>query len=342
MRIGIVGLGYVGGTILRACIKNNVKVETFDINPDRNPTRGSIAELARGVEVLYVAVPTPQGENGECDTSIVSSVISDIYNAFRYWELKPDIVIKSTMPPGSTDFLQSVYPDMNIFFSPEFLREATADEDFANQPMMLVGYSLFGDNYYRIEEIAYSVLENQLKLVDSAGYASICSAEVAELYKYVANTFLATKVSFANEMESIATNNDIPWDQVSDLLKQDRRLGSTHWEVPGNGGEYGFGGNCIPGDTLVIMGDGTSKPIKNMIVGDRVSSVNDLLNTVDTKSVLEVNSREYSGELCEFELSSGTFKCTPDHLVPVNRNNIWMLIPAKDVLLSDSLYVLDW
>ena len=269
MKAGIVGLGYVGGTIHRAYKKHKIDVNTFDINKDLQPTHSQLSDFVRDSDIVYIAVPTPQSKDGSCDTSIVEGVIKQI-SAFESYS--PIIVIKSTVSIGSTNKLQEKYPQCPILFSPEFLREATADQDFANQPMMLVGYT---DKSYRWAE---QIMLEQQRITTSIGYMKCVPSTTAEMYKYVANAFLATKVSFANEMYDTATYNEVDWSSVANLLKQDVRLGETHWDVPGPDGLYGYGGNCFPKDVnaLIQMAPNQSSPILKAI---------ELRNTTDRKNL---------------------------------------------------------
>jgi UDPglucose 6-dehydrogenase len=79
------------------------------------------------------------------------------------------------------------------------------------------------------------------------------NSTIAETIKYVTNIFLATKVSFANEMETIANKLNIPWENIYQIVINDRRLGTSHWKVPGPDGHYGFGGTCFPKDISAMI-----------------------------------------------------------------------------------------
>jgi UDPglucose 6-dehydrogenase len=238
---GIVGLGYVGGAIYNAI----PDAETYDKNSDIKATCNSIAQLVDRVELVYVCVPTPATKYGECDTSIVVSVVDEIVHTATSTKI---IVIKSTVPPGTTAKLQEKHKNHHILFSPEFLTEANYKTDYLNQSMMLVGYSGEDHRYS-----ASKVLEHQILHVEEIGFASILDATTAELYKYVANNFLATKVSFANEMYNVARKLNVSWNDVAQLAKYDSRLGKSHWMVPGPDGHFGFGGTCLPKDLSAMI-----------------------------------------------------------------------------------------
>ena len=125
--IGIVGLGYVGGAVLNAYTRKHRKVHTFDINPSTNPSCKSLYELVELSDLIYVAVPTPMKSTGECDTSIVESVVNDICKS----EIPKIVIIKSTVPPNTTNRLQETNPSRHaIMFNPEFLTEANYKNDY--------------------------------------------------------------------------------------------------------------------------------------------------------------------------------------------------------------------
>lgn len=237
---GIVGLGYVGGAIYNAI----PTAETYDKNPDIKTTCATLAQLVDRVELVYVCVPTPMTKYGHCDTSIVGAVVEQIAQSTT----PKIIVVKSTVPPGTTKVLQDTYPAHHILFSPEFLTEANYKTDYLNQSMMLVGYS---GEQHRIT--ASKVLEHQILHVEEIGFASIIDSTTAEFYKYVVNNFLATKVAFSNEMYNVARKLDVNWNDIANMVKYDARLGNSHWKVPGPDGHFGFGGTCLPKDLSAMI-----------------------------------------------------------------------------------------
>lgn len=246
IKAGIIGLGYVGGAIHNACVLANAPVETYDIDPSKQSSCSSIDELVTKVDIIYIAVPTPMRlkDDGACDTSILENVISQIDKISS----EKICVIKSTVPPLTTHGLQMRYTNNHILFSPEFLTEANHLNDFLNQPIMLIGKPSICP-----PDIAHSALSHQASLVKALGDGQVVDSVVAELYKYTANIFLATKVGFANEMASLATEYGVEWNDVSRLLESDHRMGKSHWKVPGPDGKYGFGGTCFPKDLNAIL-----------------------------------------------------------------------------------------
>lgn len=250
--IGIVGLGYVGGAVLNAYKLSGHEVHTFDIDPSRNPTCESFEDFLNKANFIYVAVPTPMMSNGSCDTGIVERVVHDLCMTGD----RKVIVIKSTVSPGTTERLQQQHPDHIIMFSPEFLTEANYLDDYLNQEVTLVGKSSLAS-----EEVAEWALNSQTSLMRSPKFGKVVSATTAELYKYTANLFLATKVSFANEMATIAKEAGVEWSDLQQLVINDSRLGTGHWKVPGPDGRRGFGGTCFPKDMSAIIHYAHSKGV---------------------------------------------------------------------------------
>jgi len=250
--IGIVGLGYVGGAVLNAYKLAGHEVHTYDLDVSKNPTCTSFEEFLNKANFIYVAVPTPMGPSGECDTRIVESVVYDLCMT----DETKVIVIKSTVPPGTTERLQQLHPNHTILFSPEFLTEANYLTDYLNQEILLIGKSSTAS-----QEIADWALASQAGVMKTLRFGKVVSSAEAELFKYTANLFLATKVSFANEMADIAKECGVEWDNMQELLIQDNRLGKSHWKVPGPDGHRGFGGTCFPKDLSALIAHAKTKNV---------------------------------------------------------------------------------
>lgn len=260
---GIIGLGYVGKAIYNAI----PDAQTYDVNPEIETTCKTISQMMERVDLVYVCVPTPMTKCGDCDTSIVVSVVSEIAITSASPKI---IIIKSTVPPSTTQKLQDLHSQHEILFSPEFLTEANHKTDYLNQRIMIIGYA--GEVH---RKTASKVLEHQLLHVQDVGYATILDATTAELYKYVTNTFLATKVAFSNEMYKVAKKLNVDWNDIASIAKHDDRLGNSHWNVPGPDGHFGFGGTCLPKDlsAMIEIAESLGVPVH-------------ILNMVEARNVL--------------------------------------------------------
>ena len=238
-KIGIVGQGYVG-TAVKTVFENYYDIETYDIEKSLSSTK-NISELSRKVEVIFVCVPTPMNEDGSCNIFAVDKVIKEInFTAMKRCKY---VVIKSTIPPGTTTKLNKECDNIQIIFNPEFLTEANFIEDFKNQNRVILGGPRPGTTI--IKQVYSKVLPNT-KVVKTG-------SKTAEMVKYMTNTFLATKVSFANEMKMICDKIDIDYDKVTEYATYDERLGKSHWSVPGPDGKLGFGGSCFPKDINALI-----------------------------------------------------------------------------------------
>ena len=237
-QIGIIGQGYVG-TALKTGFKPHYNVETYDKFDLAKSTRSSIRGVVDNSDVIFVCVPTPMNPDGTCYTGIVEEVIREI-NETANGHI---VVIKSTVPPGTTDKLHRKYRKVKVIFNPEFLTEANFIEDFKNQNRIILGGTRNGTN--KVRQI-YSRVFPQATIVKTG-------AKHAEMVKYFTNCFLATKVSFANEMKYICDSIDLDYDKVVEYATYDERLGKSHWAVPGPDGDLGFGGHCLPKDLSAII-----------------------------------------------------------------------------------------
>ena len=239
MKIGIVGQGYVG-TAIKVGFQPHYEIETYDKYDEDKSTCG-LSDMVTECKVVFVCVPTPMNEDGTCHTDIVESVIKEIDDCKH--EHKPIVVIKSTVPPGTTDRLHKKYKNIDVIFNPEFLTEMNFIEDFKNQSRIILGGVRRGTSLLRQ---VYSKVFPKTTIVKTG-------AKHAEMVKYFTNCFLATKVSFANEMKMLCDEMDIDYDKVVEYATYDERLGKSHWAVPGPDGEFGFGGHCLPKDVSAIV-----------------------------------------------------------------------------------------
>ena len=240
MTLGIIGQGFVGGAVYQG-MKDFYDVATFDING--NCTESSLFSLVEKVNETFLCLPTPMRKSGECDLSIVRNCLNDISSIVKSLNKKDFIVIiKSTIPPGTTEQLNKEYENIHIVFNPEFLTEANAINDYKNQNRIIIG----GDRPY--SSTVKRIFEKPFPKVPIIK----TSSTIAEMIKYTTNTFLATKVSFANEMYQICESLNIDYDKVIEYAKYDERLGNTHWSVPGPDGDFGYVGHCFPKDIAAL------------------------------------------------------------------------------------------
>jgi len=237
INIGIIGQGFVG-TAVREGFDQFYNINTYDTDQTKSSCK-TLEQLVLQSDIIFVCLPTPMQKSGECDISIVVNTIKDINNMGH----KKIVVIKSTVPPGTSQQLDDQCKSIRVVFNPEFLTEANYVDDFKNQKRIIVGgprpASTTVKNVYRKAFPRTPIIKT--------------SSTVAECVKYFTNTFLATKVSFANEFKQMCTHIDVDYDKVLEYALYDDRIGKTHLSVPGPDGKLGFGGSCFPKDVNALI-----------------------------------------------------------------------------------------
>tara|TARA_Y100001972_G_scaffold18773_2_gene21488 strand:+ start:2571 stop:3425 length:855 start_codon:yes stop_codon:yes gene_type:complete len=235
MNLGIIGQGFVGTAVFEG-LKEYYNIETFDIVKDS--TCNSLEELYNKTSLIFLCLPTPMEKDGSCYLGIIEPVLEEL-NTFG----KIVIVIKSTITPGTTEIWNRKYKNLDIVFNPEFLTEANSIEDFKNQNRIIVGGPRpASTKVRRIFKKAFP----RVPIIKT-------SSTIAEMVKYFTNCFLATKVSFANEMYEISKALNIDYDKVIEYAQYDTRIGNSHLEVPGPDGDFGYGGHCFPKDVRALI-----------------------------------------------------------------------------------------
>jgi len=265
--IGIIGQGFVGNAV-RMGMQHVYNVLTYDKSPDKYSNVTGIEELIEQNEVVFLCVPTPMKRSGKCDLSIINNALQEINQCCISLNKQIIIVIKSTIPPGTTDHLDSLYSHCNIVFNPEFLTEANSIEDYKNQNRIVIGGKR---PYTSVVRRIFAKAFPKVPIIKT-------SATIAETIKYVTNIFLATKVAFANEIFQVCEALDIDYDKVIEYAKYDVRLGQTHWDVPGPDGDFGYGGHCFPKDIAALKTLMNSLNVDSTII-DAVINKNNVVRT---------------------------------------------------------------
>lgn len=262
--IGIIGQGFVGGAIKEG-FKNHHKLFLYDkFNSKKSNT--DLEGVVKNSNIIFVCVPTPMdARTGQASISIVKEVVLEIDNLASQVGSTPTLIIKSTVPPGTTEYLDTLTGYCNVTFNPEFLTEANAIEDFKNQNRIIIGTC---NDYegYEVVSVFKEVFPNVL--------IKVVNSREAEMCKYITNNFLTVKVSFANEIYDICEANDIDYDVASDLAKLDTRLGNSHWMVPGPDGDRGYGGHCFPKDIAGMQFEASQLGVKTPVLSAAIETNN--------------------------------------------------------------------
>ena len=241
--IGIVGQGFVGNAVYQK-FKNYYDVLTHD--KDDTKSTSTLDNMVHLCDTIFLCLPTPMKSDGRCDTSILESVLDAIQlitDDYEFGVSKRTIVIKSTISPGTTEKWNGKYKNLQIVFNPEFLTERNAVEDYENQNRIILGGP----------RPATTDLKQLFSKVFPNAHIIKTDSTHAEMVKYLTNTFLSVKVSFANEMYQLCDKLNIDYDKVVEYATLDDRLGKSHWGVPGHDGDFGFGGHCFPKDLAALL-----------------------------------------------------------------------------------------
>lgn len=269
MDVGVIGAGYVGLVTAVGLAAQGHRVRVGEADAERvaalqagnvpfyEPGLAEVLNTVRGrglvtfhasnrapaeeSAVVVLAVPTPPNGDGSADTSIVEAVSGEIAQYLR-----PDavVVLKSTVPPGTTtrveDVLRRYASTAAVVANPEFLREGSALEDFFAPSRIVLGSH--DDAAIKVMLRLYSAFDVPVVTTDPVS---------AELIKYASNSYLATRISFANEMAALAEATGADIRAVMDGVGHDPRIGHDYLN-PGPG----FGGSCLPKDTRGLLATG--------------------------------------------------------------------------------------
>jgi len=298
MNVSVLGAGYVG-LVTGVCLaKLGHDVQILDVNPDRiSGLRAGVSPIVEtGLEemlaecaprltfdmppasiheadVIMVAVGTPSASYGAADLSYVRDAIEMIAETATPGTL---VVMKSTVPPGTGERLSTILDEAGCSYAsnPEFLREGSALQDFFETDRLVVGST--NDSVFQTMRKLYAGLD--------APYVE-CDIASAEMIKYASNAFLATKISFINEVANICGRVGADIDSVARGVGMDHRIGGAFL----NAG-IGYGGSCFPKDTRAL---------------DFLAAANSYDFRL-LKAVIEVNTRQRMLPVSAVEASLGS------------------------------------
>lgn len=230
MKLIVAGYGFVG-----KAVKFGLKEKHEVVVVDPKYTDITIKDHY-DADGIIICVGTPSDDNGGCD-------ISNILDVINQTPIHIPILIKSTVSPDKVEEIIRKYTEHSIVFSPEFLRANSANEDFLNQKYMIIG----GEDPENFWNMMFLETLPNLKVVHK------CNVLEASLIKYATNSFLATKVSFFNQLYDVCDASKVDFETVRHMICQDPRIGTSHSMVPGIDGERGWGGHCFPKDTSAFI-----------------------------------------------------------------------------------------
>jgi UDPglucose 6-dehydrogenase len=237
-KIGIIGYGFVGKAVEYGFKPNN-EIFIYDISLPST----SLDEVVGQSDFIFICVPTPMTKDyTKTDLSIVEEVFKNTVERVRKFHREPIMVLKSTIVPGTTRGLAQENSWTKTLFNPEFLTEDNYLKDFVNADRIVIGGDCDETRLQLVELYRVSFPETPIFQTDPTS---------AEMVKYMANTYLATKVIFANEMWELCEKLGIKYEEVKNMVVADKRIYNSHLDVTT---ERGFGKKCFPKDTVAILG----------------------------------------------------------------------------------------
>ena len=266
MTVAVVGLGYVGLSLACLLSKDNgviavdiderrvaliqegtspiadSKIEAYlKKSPARLHATADAVTAYKGVDFVVVATPTNYDEKThQFDTSSIESVLAEV--EARNPQAK--VVIKSTIPVGYTEAISKQHPNMHVLFSPEFLREGHALADNLDPSRIIVGIA---DERDRADAEHFANLLLEASESKSAP-VMIMGSSGAEAVKLFANTYLALRVSFFNELDTYAESRSLSTEEIIRGVCLDPRIGDGY-----NNPSFGYGGYCLPKDSKQLL-----------------------------------------------------------------------------------------
>lgn len=243
MNIGVIGRGFVGGSIAKFLQKEPFyDVMSYDLKDDTDMNY-AYEEIVNRSQMIYICVPTPMDDDGNCYTEIVRDAARLLNLYANKNDKMPVVLIKSTMVPGTTDSIQKECSNLILVTNPEFLTERTAYQDLCNSKNHVLGLANPTSNPIISALDAY---HHDLWPNSNCVYVT---NKQAEMIKYLTNTYFSVKVTFANHIYKLCQAMGIEYKTfIEAATESDPRLGELHWNVPGPDGLLGFGGKCFPKD----------------------------------------------------------------------------------------------
>jgi UDPglucose 6-dehydrogenase len=296
LKIGVVGTGYVGlvvGACLAetgntvVCVDNNqAKIDALrrgeipiyepglnemiprNVAEDRLRFTTDLAEAVRSSEVLFIAVGTPQDEDGSADLTYVLQVAEGIAKAMDGFKI---VITKSTVPVGTAAQVKKKLAEgtkhpFAVVSNPEFLKEGTAVDDFLKPDRVVIG-----TDDPKVEQTMRQLYEpfvrtgNPIMVMDHAS---------AEITKYAANAMLATRISFMNEIANLCDQVGADVREVRHAMGRDSRIGPS-FLFPG----VGYGGSCFPKDIKALVRLGMDHEVEMRVV-EAVDKANELQKVI--------------------------------------------------------------
>jgi len=268
-KIGIVGHGFVGQAVDYAF--THPHIEKFYVDPKYNTDIDQLVKWQP--HMVFVCAPTPMLPNGAIEATIVNDAVLKLIE-----HTNSGIAIKSTVTPDVIKNLMVTVAfkgaENRVVYNPEFLTENSAKEQFIHAP-----FHVFGGTPSAVDGLIS--VYNMFSMCTMDNVFKTAPVEAAFI-KYAINSFMATKVTFFNQLYDAATGMGASFNNIIAGLEQDPRIGKSHMRVPGFDGKRGFGGACLPKDIAAF-----SESFKGFTLLEKVITINN-----EYRSQYDLDERE--------------------------------------------------
>lgn len=237
MNIGLIGVGNVGSAVKYGF---EFKRGHNMIVHDKKFENTSIQNVYDNSEIIFICVSTPQNLDGSCNVSNVAAICEEINSIAEKRGEKKDVVIKSTVEPGTTDKLARSLKSLRFAMNPEFLLERAAVHDFCNQDICVIG-THHDDLYDKIVQAHGNLAKEFIRTTPVN----------AEMVKYFCNVFNSTRIIFANLFYDISKKVGADYDEAKKIATKRYNMIDSYLDC--NENLRGFGGACLPKDTNAIF-----------------------------------------------------------------------------------------
>lgn len=237
MNVGLIGVGNVGNAVKYGFeTKRGHRVFVHD----KKLSNTSIENVYDNSDLIFICISTPQNNDSSCDISGVEQVCSEINSLAEKKRKKKDVVIKSTVEPGTVDNLSKKFTCLRFAMNPEFLLERAAIHDFCHQNICVIG-THYDDLYQKIVEV-HGNLANKFIRTTPVN---------AEMVKYFCNVFNSTKIIFANLFYEISNKIGADYDEAKRIAVERENMTDSYLDC--NENLRGFSGACLPKDIEAIF-----------------------------------------------------------------------------------------
>tara|TARA_Y100000389_G_scaffold204918_1_gene260792 strand:- start:11290 stop:12123 length:834 start_codon:yes stop_codon:yes gene_type:complete len=260
-KIGVMGLGFVGGSMKKSFEIKGCDVIGYDKYKDEYKNN---FDSCLNADVVFLALPTVYDEDL---MQYDKSCIKEVCTSLELNHYKGIVVIKSTVEPTTTDNLAKQFKKLKLVHNPEFLTAVTAFEDFHNQTHIVLGKS---ENVDKKDMVILAEFYSKL-YPDAEISHSTCTE--SESMKSFVNCFYSVKVQFFNELYLLCQKMGSDYNIVKDLMIKNKWINPMHTQVPGPDGKLSYGGYCFPKDTNALVNhmirEGTPSKVLQATIDER-------------------------------------------------------------------------